>query len=260
MLLRVCFGWFVTLKWPSPETAVLASTFALLANFVLLYWRKDLALHNEPVSPWNREFVHYLIVSAACVGGGFLFTQGDLLIANKFFVGTDNDAYNCAERLAAALPMTVAPLLVVLFTSRSGTRSNNALAEQLKLLGIYILGLLFGAGSLYVLRGLFVKIILGRTSPETVAEAEAMIGRLAIAMFFVGLLQSLALWSLASRWMKIALLYGGLGLTYWATLFFFGKSPDALLQVMPVAAGIAFAVLLIVWLMAMRGGKSKASL
>ncbi|HEV2436649.1 MAG TPA: hypothetical protein VG077_11685, partial [Verrucomicrobiae bacterium] len=28
MLLRVAFGWFVTLKWPSPETAVLASTFA----------------------------------------------------------------------------------------------------------------------------------------------------------------------------------------------------------------------------------------
>jgi hypothetical protein len=248
MVLRILFGWFVTLKWPMPETAVLASAFALLANLVLLFWRKDLLLHGEPVSPWNREFVLYLATSAACVGGGFFFTQGDLLVAKKFFSGADNDAYNCAERLAAALPMTVAPLLTVLFTSRSGARSGNVVTEQLKLLGLYVLALLFGAGALFLLRGLCVKIILGRPSPE----AEAMIAQLSVTMVFVGLLQALALWSLASRWLKISLTYGVLGVGYWVTLLALGRTPTALLQTMPIAAGIAFGGLLVTWLVTMQ--------
>jgi hypothetical protein len=247
-LLRVSFGWFFTLKWPMPETAVYATAFSLLAYIVLLFWRKDLLLHGEPVSPWNREFVLYLVVSAACVGGGFFFIQGDLLVAKKFFTGADNDAYNCAERLAAALPITVAPLLTVLFTSRSGARTGNVVAEQLKLLGLYILALLFGAGALFLLRSLCVKVILGRPSPE----AEAMIARLSVTMVFVGLLQALALWSLASRWLKISMSYGVLGLGYWLTLLTLGKTPVALLQTMPVAAGIAFSVLFFAWLITMR--------
>lgn len=81
-----------------------------------------------------------------------------------------------------------------------------------------------------------------------------MIGQLATAMVAVGLLQALGTWALASRWVKISLSYGGLGLTYWLLLYFYGKSPASLLQMMPWAAGGAFAVLFIVWLMAMRGG------
>ncbi len=251
MVLRVGFGWFVTLRWPSPETAVLASAFALLANLVLLFWKKDLSLRGEAVSPWNHEFVYYLVVSAACVGGGYFFMQGDLLVAKKFFSALDNDAYNCAERLAAALPMTVAPLLTVLFTSRSGSRSGNVVVEQFKLLGIYVLGLLFGAGLLFALRGLCVRIILGRVSPD----AEAMVGQLALSMVFVGLLQSLALWSLASRWSKISLLYGLLGLGYWLTILTLGKTPAALLHTMPIASGTAFAVLFLAWIITMRRHK-----
>jgi len=248
MILRVSLGWFVTLKWPTPEMAVSISTFALLANLILLFWRKDLSLHGEPVSPWNREFVLYLVVSAACVGGQFFFMQGDLLVAKKFFTGADNDAYNCAERLAVALLYAVTPLLTVLFTSRSGARAGNIVSEQLMLLGLYALALLFGAGVLFLLRGLCVKIILGRPSPE----AEAMIARLAITMVFVGLLQALALWSLASRWLRISVFYGMLGLFYWATLLWRGKTPSDLLHVMPVAAGMAFGILCLFWLATLR--------
>jgi hypothetical protein len=254
MLLRVLFGWFVTLKWPSAETAVLASTFALLANLVLLIWRKDLLLHGQPVSPWNREFILYLVVSAACVSGGFFFTQGDLLVAKKFFSGADNDAYNCAERLAAALPIAVAPLLTVLFTSRSGARTGHIVGGQLQLLGLYILGLMLGAAALFVLRHFCVKLILGRSSPE----AGAMIARLAGTMVFVGLLQALALWALASRWTKISLLYGVLGLGYWLTLLLLGKSPVDLLRVMPVTAGIAFFILFLAWFATLRRHKPAA--
>jgi hypothetical protein len=248
MLLRVGFGWFVTLKWPTPETAVLASTFALLAYLVLLFWRRDLSLRDAAVSPWNRELAQYFIVSMACVGGGFFFLQGDLLVAKKFFSGVDNDTYNCAERLAAALPITVAPLLTVLFTSRSGARSGNIVFEQLKLLALYVVALLFGAGALFLLRGLCVRIILGHYSPD----AEAMIAPLGLTMVFAGLLQSLALWALASRWSKISLFYGGLGLVYWLVLLVFGGTPAALLRIMPIAAGIAFVLLLAVWLQTLR--------
>jgi hypothetical protein len=254
MLLRLLFGWFITLKWPSPETAVLASTFALVANLILLFWKNDLKISGHAVSPWNREFVHYLIVSAACVVGGYFFTKGDLLVAKRFFSDTQNDAYNCAELLAAALPITVAPLLTVLFTSRSGARSGNIVAEQLKLLGLYVGALLFGAGALYILRGLCVKIILGRPSPE----AESMIAQLSLTMVFVGLLQSLALWSLASRWSKMSLLYGGLGITYWLTLLGLGTSPAALLRTMPITAGLAFIILLLAWLRTMRRHRPSA--
>jgi hypothetical protein len=95
--------------------------------------------------------------------------------------------------------------------------------------------------------------MIDRNTPE----AAAMISQLATTMVSVGLLQALAMWALASRWVKIALLYGGLGLTYWLTLFWLGKNPSALLQTMPIAAGTAFVLLFAAWLIAMRSGKIK---
>ncbi|SRR5579862_2499108 len=254
MLLRVFFGWFVTLKWPSPETAVLASAFALLAYLALLFWKKDMVVHGEAISPWNPEFVYYLIASAACVGGGYFFLQGDLLVAKKFFSGGENDAYNCAERLAIALPIAVAPLLTVLFTSRSSTRTGNIVGDQLKLLGLYLLGLIAGAVALFIMPDFCVKLILGKSSPA----AEAMIARLAVTMVFVGMLQALAIWALASRWSKISLFYGALGLGYWLILLARGQSPASLLQTMPVAAGIAFGVLFFFWVVTMLRHKPAA--
>jgi hypothetical protein len=77
-------------------------------------------------------------------------------------------------------------------------------------------------------------------------------------MVFVGLLQSLAYWALASRWSKVSLLYGGLGLAYWLALLARGQSPGVLLQTMPVAAGIAFGILLLAWLFTLRRSQSTA--
>ena len=247
MCLRLAFCGIVVLKFPVAETAVLASVFMLLANLVLLFWRKDLVRQAEPVSPWNLEFVQFLIVSAACVGGGYFFIQGDQLVAQRYFSPADRDAYSAAERLAVALPMTVGPLLTVLFTHRSGAHTGNALREQFKLLGLYAAGLICGAICLFALRVLALKII-GKNTPESAA----MIAPLVLTMTFVGLVQAFALWALASRWLKISLLYGALGLGYWLTILSRGKSPDALLQTMPVAAGAAFVILLFTWLIAMR--------
>jgi O-antigen/teichoic acid export membrane protein len=245
--LRLTFcGIFVT-KFPVAETAVLASVVMVLANLVLLFWKKDLTIQVKAVSPWNREFVEFFIVSAACVGGGFLFLQGDQLVAQRYFSPVDRDAYSSAERLAVALPMTVGPLLVVLFTNRSGNHAGNAVREQLKLLGLYATGLIGGAIALMILRVFCLKL-MGRNTPE----AAAMIEPLAVTMVLVGLLQAFGTWALASRWLKMSLLYGGLGLAYWITLLIWGRSPAELLCVMPTAAGLSVGGLFLMWFFTVR--------
>jgi hypothetical protein len=251
---RLSFGWPTTRIWPVAEWGVLASVVMLLPNLILLFWKNEFPRRTDTaISPWNAEFVQFLVVSAACVIGSSLFNQGDTMVSQRHFSAADRDAYSAAEKLAVALPTGVGPLLIVLFTHRSSRRHGDALREQLKLVGLYAGGLIFGAICLYALRG-FCLQLLHRNSPE----AAGMIGRLSITMVFVGLIQALGMWSLASRWIKISLLYGGLGLAYWLALLFLGKSPAELLRVMPVAAGVAFGALFAVWLVAMRLHKISA--
>ena len=184
----------------------------------------------------DTEFKQFLVVSCAWAIGYNFFSQGDLLVANKFFSKTEIDAYGSAGMLARALPTAVGPLLTVLFTHRSSSQHHRAsVGAQFKLIGLCTGGLIFGAICLYGLRG-FCLQLLYRNTPEAVA----MIGQLAVTMVFVGLLQALGFWALASRWSKISLLYGVLGLGYWLALLMVGKTPAALLQTMPVAAGHRF--------------------
>ncbi len=252
MGLRLIFGGFATAIFPTAEAVVLASGVALLANLILLFWRRELSRPAQGVSPWNRDFVLFLTVAAACIGGGYCFTQGDLLVAQRYFPGSNLDAYSAAGLLARALPMTVAPLLTVLFTHRSGAPTQDSAEEQLKLLGLYTVGLISGAISLFLLRAFCLRLI-ARNTPE----AAAMIAPLVITMVWVGLLQALAMWALASRWLKVALLYGGLGCAYWLILLGLGKTPANLLRLMPVAAGVAFAILFLFWLFALRQGDAR---
>lgn len=254
--LRLLFGGVTTHIWPVAEWAVAASAVMLLSNLVLLFWKKDFPRRTQAaISPWDSEFIQFLVVSTACVGGGWFFLQGDQLVANKFFPG-EIDAYSSAGLFARALPTVAGPLLAVLFTHRSSSSRHHGddLREQLKLLGLYAFGLVSGAIILFVLKE-FCLGILHRNTPEAIV----MIGRFAATMVFVGLLQALGTWALASRWMKTSLLYGALGISYWLALLYAGKTSKSvanLLHVMPVAAGIAFAILFGFWLAAMRRHKS----
>jgi hypothetical protein len=252
MVLRVTFGYFVTLTWPSPETAVMASTVALFAYLVLLLWKKDLMPRSQlaPVSPWNHEFILYLTVSGAFAVGNYCFSQGDLMVMQRYFSNNDSDAYAAAERLAVSLPLTVGPLLTVLFTSRSVAHSAAALREQIKLLVLFAGTLIGGAICLLLLRHFCLRL-LGKDTPE----AAEMLRSLATTMVFVGLLQAVGTWALASRWTKVSLCFGALGLTYWLALLAMGKTPAALLAIMPVATGMAFTVLFLIWLDVLRRHK-----
>ena len=247
--LRLVFGWLVTKKFPTTEAAVSATTFSLLANFALLYWWKDLFKKRaDAISPWDREFLTNVVFSAACVGGTYFFTQGDLLVAQKYFKGDTLGFYTAAGTLGRALTALVGPILTVLFTARSGHKSGSAVTDQKIMLALYAGGLICGALGLIVLREFLVKFIFGQYTPESAA----MVIRFAIAMVFIGLIQALGTWSLASRWFKLALLYGALGLAYWLILLFAGKTPEQLLHIMPIGGAIAFVIMLIGWFITTR--------
>jgi O-antigen/teichoic acid export membrane protein len=248
VILRMAFG-TLTIAIPMAVIGVLASAFMLLSNLVLLVWRKDLARKAEPVSPWSLEFVQFLVVAAAFSVGTFFLNQGDLLVAKRYLPSDDLSALSAAGNFARNLPLAVGPLLTVLYTHRSRTHHHHddALREQLKLLGLYTIALGCGVAFLLVFRTLCLKI-LGKYTPE----AAAMLGPFSITMAFFGMSQAMAMWALASRWTKIAMLYGVLGLGYWLVLFFFGKTASALVHVMPIASGVAFAVLFVTWLIQMK--------
>ena len=245
--LRYAFGWIVTNKYPTAEAAVSATTFSFLANIGLLYWWKDIFRHgSERISPWTREFMQFLLVTVAYVAGNWFFLFSEELVAKKYFTKEELDAYEFAARWGLALPGTVLPLLLVMFSSRSGGVKGRS--DQRILLGLYAAGLSCGAAAIILFRETLVRVISGKAN----TQAAAMLIPFTIAMTFAGLSQAISLWSLSGRWLKMALLYGGLGVVYWAALLMTGTTPGALLRVMPLGTGAAFCVLLTAWLLASR--------
>lgn len=254
VLLRLAFGGLVVLKFPTPEWAVMATGVSTLSFAVLLFWKKDLSWpKTTAISPWDREFILFFIVAAAYAIGGYCFTQGDLLLIQHRFYSHDfdseRDAYTAAGVFARALPMAVAPLLTILFTHRSSahTHGREALRDQFKLLGLYTLGVIAGAAGLLILR-FFWLALLAKNTPA----AGAMLVQLTWTMAFISLIQAFASWALASRWLKLSLLYGGLGVAYWLTLLILGKTFTDFLRVMPIAAALAMALLFIGWFLTLR--------
>jgi hypothetical protein len=249
VMMRLLFGWTMTKRFPYAEVALSSTTFSLLANLSLLVWWKAIFRHGSArISPWNREFFNFLFVTAAYVGGVWFFMQGDSLVAERYFSLLDNKAYQAAGALARAIPATVTPLLLVMFTSRSGSKEGAAASDQRILLCLFAVGLGCGATGLIVLRNLWVRIIFGQPNP---AAAE-MIIPFAATMVFGGLAQAIGLWGLASRWLKLAIVYGVLGLAYWVTLLLVGRTPTLLLKTMPIASALAFGLLCVAWLMTLR--------
>ncbi len=248
--MRFLFGWVMTGLYPNAEMAVSATTFSFLANVFLLYWWKDIFRHGSTrISPWNRDFLQFLLVTVAYVAGNWFFLNSEELVAKKYFAPGQLDSYEFAARWGLALPGTVLPLLLVMFSSRSsGKKDGSGHADQKVLLGLYATGLGIGAAAIILLREVLVRVISGNANPE----ASAMMVPFTITMTFAGLAQAISLWSLSGRWLKMAALYGVLGLIYWAVLLVFGHTPDALLRLMPFGTGAAFLILLAAWLLTVR--------
>jgi len=253
-------GIFVS-RHPVAETCVIAATAGTLVTLAVFFWWRDLFKPGERVSPWDRDFFRYLAVAAAGVGAQWCFTQSDMQVVGNYFAGADKDAYYGAVRVASALHLAVSPLLIVLFTARSGERAGKSLAGPLGLLLLYALGLAVGATVLYFGRDFCIQFMFKRPFPE----ASAMIAPLAITMIFVGLIQALGMWALASHWLKMGLFFGGLGLAYWGILLGVARQsadqaghivPGVLLKLMPAVSGAGFVVMLTVWLVSLRRSRT----
>ena len=270
---KIVLVWFVTRKYPVAESGVFAVAAGTMLNLGIFLWWRDLFKPGERISPWDRDFFRYLIVAAAGVGAQWCFTQSDMLVVGNYFSGPDKDAYTGAVKTASGLHLAVSPLLIVLFTARSSERSGQGLSGPLGLLLLYAVGLAMGALMLFFVRDLAVKIIFGHPFPE----ASAMIPPLAITMIFVGLIQALGMWMMASNWIKAVVLYGAIGITYWATLLGVAHRaaptrldpvtllpthaalpPGTLLHIMPIIAGAAFVIMFIVWVVALRAKPGRA--
>jgi hypothetical protein len=78
-----------------------------------------------------------------------------------------------------------------------------------------------------------------------------MLVKLTWTMVSISLIQAFAWWALASRWLKLSLLYGGLGLVYWLTLLILGKTSGDLLRLMPAAAALTMVILFAGWWLTM---------
>jgi hypothetical protein len=254
---KITLVWIFIQKHPVAETSVLAVAAGTLMTLAVFFWWRDLFKPSERISPWDRNFFRYLAVAAAGVGAQWCFTQSDMQVVGNFFAGADKDAYYGAVRIASALHLAVSPLLVVLFTARSGERAGKSLAGPLGLLVLYAAGLAFGALVLFFARDVCIQFMFKRPFPE----ASAMIGPLAITMIFVGLIQALGMWALASHWLKMGVLFGALGLGYWGVLLGVARQatptnghlpPAVLLKLMPAAAAVGFVIMLIVWIITLR--------
>ena len=211
---KLIFTWLVTRRYPVAETGVIAVSIGALATAAVFFWWRDLFKAGERIPPWNRDFFRYMAVAGAAMAAQWCFMDGSTLVVGKYFAKADQDSYGRAITIAVGLHMAVAPLLSVLFAARSSERNGQSMFAPLGLLALYAAGLVAGALVLFFVRDLCVLFILKRASPET----SAMIGRLAITMIFVGLIQALGMWALASNWLKATVLYGVLGATYWAVL------------------------------------------
>jgi len=211
---KLIFTLLITRRYPVAETGVIAVSIGALATAAVFFWWRDLFKAGERIAPWNRDFFRYMAVAGAAVMAQWCFMDGSTLVVGKYFAKADQDSYGVAITIAIGLHMAVGPLLSVLFAARSSERSSQSMEAPLRLLALYAAGLAVGAFVLFFVRDLCVLFMVKRASPET----SAMIGRLAITMIFVGLIQALGMWSLASNWMKSTVLYGLLGATYWAVL------------------------------------------
>jgi O-antigen/teichoic acid export membrane protein len=262
VIVRIAFVSFATRMHPVAEASVLAVATGTLLYLLVFAWWRDLVKSGERISPWDGDFFLYLAVAAAGVLAQYCFTKGDMLVASKYFSATDMGAYAAAAKISSALHFAVSPLLLVLFTARSSERAGQKLGAPLGLLLLYAAGLATGAFVLFFARDLCVKLIFGQPS----AVSSAMIARLAMTMIFVGLIQALGMWALASHWLKMGLLYGALGVAYWATLLIVARqttprgthlNPATLLNLMPVIAAACFAVMFITWVVTLRRGRAR---
>ncbi|NQU10591.1 oligosaccharide flippase family protein [bacterium] len=230
---RLVAGALAGARWPQAEAGIAASIAGGLVVVlgVLIRDARSLRLGGSPRPILEREFLQFLAAALAVAAGNYLFTQSDLLVAQRYLGPDALGAYGAAGLLSRAVVYLATPVLMVFFTARSGQDSSDRTSRTQ--LALYGLLLVVGAAGVILTRDLLCRLLLGRLEPAAVT----LMARFAVAMLPIGVLQGIGFYVLAARRRRLCLVYGGCGLIYVLALIAWGHSADALLRLMPSLAG-----------------------
>ncbi len=233
-LAKPAIAWLVTLKFASAEGAV-AALFLSMSVFVFgAPWRANLIGNAERINPFNRGFASFALAAISVAIGSYGFTQSDVLIAQRNLSPEAVAQFCGAGVFARALLGFAGPLLSVFFSSRSAGNGANGRAHAW-LLALYVIVMLSGATAICVFNRPLTVSLFGREEPA----AAALMGKFAMLMVMIGLIEVLANRALARRQFALVYLHVTLAVLYVASGFFAGTSTQGLLFVLSCGAAAA---------------------
>ncbi|HUB67904.1 MAG TPA: hypothetical protein VL981_10510 [Candidatus Methylacidiphilales bacterium] len=197
----------------------------------------------------DRDFLIHLGATLSTVLAIFLFTSADRIVALSHFIDPFNnlgrvdlnlfDGYQTAGLLSRALLWGTQPLLLLLYAARSPLQKTSA--ASLTFFWIY-LGALFGGVILLILVAPWLSRLFCGSANDYHSTVFYLPG-FALTMLPLGLLQGLAIFSLASRRHPECFVLGGSSLAYLLLLWFAGQ-PVYMLAFM-VGGGIVSSMLVL---------------
>ncbi len=240
VMVRLLAGGGGSRVWPTAELGVGASIAAGLVLVAGATWShggmpRPSHQHVRPIL--EPAFIRYLLASLAVCGGQYLFFQGDLLVAQRQLVPDTVGAYSAAGLFGRAVVWLPFPVLTVFFTARSGQPRSDQATIRLLLLFTGLMAV--GATGVWLTRDWLGQLLLGRAEPAAVG----LMGRFAVAMIPVGLLQALGFYFLSARKLAACFLFGVMGVGYWMVLDQWGQEADELVRLILVTAGASVAIL-----------------
>jgi hypothetical protein len=251
---RLALGGWLTAYQPWAEAALAAF---LVAGFVTLapalQPRKiDRATRLRVcAAALDRSFLLFAAATLSVLLGIYLFTNADRIAALSWMnITIDNtaipsarlqhifDVYQAMGLLARAILWGTQPLLWILYAERS--KLDKTTPASLKFFWIYLGALLAGA--------LVLGFLAQKGGPiDALIPFAGTIGpTFAAVMIPLGLLQGLAIFSLASRRYPECFVIGGCGIVYALVLDIVGRRPETMLPYMFGSSVVALMIVLFV--------------
>ncbi|MEM1059347.1 MAG: hypothetical protein AAGK14_08870 [Verrucomicrobiota bacterium] len=218
--------------WPQAEAGVLASLLAAgVFAAVLLGGRGKSAepQADEAAALIDPHFRSYLAASL-CVGGGiFLFSQIDMLLAQRILPPEVLGIYSKAGVLGRAIVWGAYPVLVVYLTHRASRDAPTA--QGRRLLVVYAILSAVGVLGVSLLAGPLSMLLAGSgDSPILIGAQEELTITFARAMTPVVVLQAVGVYFLATRRLLQSYTFGGLAILYSLVLLSFATNSVLMLS------------------------------
>lgn len=225
----VASAWF-----PMAETALASGAASGFVYAVFALWWKS-QTRKECVkaswTPWTREFRIFTAAAIASALASFAFTQSDVLIAQRNFPADQVAHFSGAGVFPRAMLGLAGPLLLVFYTSRSGGKNDGGVARA-GLLAFYVVTMTAGAFVIVWQKDRLISSIFGTVQPE----AAALMGRFALLMVVVGLVEIYGNWALASRSFLLVYAHLAAAAAYVGAGISWGHTPENLITTLLVSS------------------------